>query len=954
MAAPAQPANWVYDKGTASASGGGTPDIPNSPPVTIDHAEVRDVYDGQQQIDVYWNKPAGATSDNFKGVTEYLEDPDLSAQPSAPMNGTVPLDGSAQLSGTWSPTLEQQTSDSPATIVIDGQAVDRTIRIYLASYGNAKNAVLVRANKAGATPNIVVSVPATAGKYVRGQEYALLVKNVSIVVVDDFDNPAGPQYKLNFFYDEPDPIPLPPGMAAFGGVQTVYEYPTGLRVQGTYLDAKKPASWVSDSYPAGGGGSFLVYFASADINQRVNTVVPGVTPVIQVDIVYPPDGTLTSPTVTDLAISPTRWVTQSDFTVLMEADLTWTPPDSARYAGVEFWRTDQLPPTKLGDAGDLLSFLTLEVIGYPATAQAWTVTAIAYDYNGKLSDDPNAPSKYSPSVVWNVKPPDTGNAPLVDASKATVAFTQEAGSDGVIRMTTTIAGWVNPTANTFGGVTIARVLHGAVDPTSLANAVTWDAALGATTLTTPAEPAPSARTWDFYFVSRDPKGVKNIIVPGTTPMITSALFTPASGQIIPSRIPGSWFDETEFQWPTGADFSALQIGAQKIFVGSILRVGGGSGTDAASFAGQANGQIAVYNSSNVLRAWMGEQDGTTTGDNPTPHTVYGGWFAELYVGGSGPPTAPLYATSQGVVIVGGIAAPSGGTYPYISIRDDTGLEVGRIGALIGGPGQGNSGPLVPTTDPAYIAGAWFTEFAVGGQSLADWRLLAAKDNTVRLRNINTFEIDWPANYPDANNPTNAATTLIFGYDAFHADNPGSQYWKFPGIQITRTGTKHGSMLLDRGLVVNGPNGRLGAFVSFNGDSFGSDTGTFWCDMAMISPVSGQQNVYLRSGNVNIGDAYFLLLNQNGVKMIEVTTAGGTAGAAGVIYVGGSLANYSTTLINSAGQFVGAGVLCPNNGIGAAGFNPWNGTQYLNGVTSTFKDQTGRTVTVTGGVITSIV
>ena len=560
---------------------------------------------------VWWHPSALATSDNFKGVAVYLEDPDLSAQPSAPLDGSAKLDGSTQLSGDWNPTLELQTADSPATMLLDGQGIDRNIRVYLASYGNAKNAVLVRANKTGATPSIVIAMPAVAGAYVRGQEYALLIKNASITVVNDFDNPAGPQYHMNFYYDEPDPIPLPPGMDDFGGVQTVYEYPNGQRVQAKFLDAKKPDTWVSDSYPAV-TGTFRVWFCSADVNQRVDTVVPGVTPYVDVQITYPPAGMLTSPVVTNLAISATRWVTQADFTVLMMADLTWTPPDSARYAGVEFWRTDIVPPVKLGDAGDLLSQFTLQVIGYPSAAANWTITAIAYDYNGKLSDNPNSPSIYSPSVQWPVGPPVTGNAPLVNVAAVVVTYTQELSSDGVVRMQTAVSGWVNPTANTYGGVTIARVLHGANDATSLANAVTWDVALGATSFASPFEPAPTQRTWDFYFVSRDPKGNKNVIIPGTTPMVTGPLFTPMAGNIIPTHMPSGWWDTTEFQWPAypAGAFQALQFVAQKIYVGSILRVGGGNGTDAASFAGQANGQIAVYNSSNVLRAWMGEQDGT--------------------------------------------------------------------------------------------------------------------------------------------------------------------------------------------------------------------------------------------------------------------------------------------------------------------------------------------------------
>ena len=208
-----------------------------------------------------------------------------------------------------------------------------------------------------------------------------------------------------------------------------------------------------------------------------------------------------------------------------------------------------------------------------------------------------------------------------------------------------------------------------------------------------------------------------------------------------------------------------------------------------------------------------------------------------------------------------------------------------------------------------------------------------------MRNINTFTIAYPANYSDPNNPNNinnAATTLIFGYEAYHADVPSnSSYWKFPGIQISRTGTTHAAILIDRGIVLTGPAAtpaRLGAFVTFNGDSFGGDSGTFWADLSMLSPVSGNQNVYLRSGTTGSGDAYFSLFNQNGVKMFEVTTAG--VGGTPVATIGGSLANLSRTLIDTSGNFVGVGVnvsgpvTASGNVTGAAFYV--GGTQVING------------------------
>ena len=58
----------------------------------------------------------------------------------------------------------------------------------------------------------------------------------------------------------------------------------------------------------------------------------------------------------------------------------------------------------------------------------------------------------------------------------------------------------------------------------------------------------------------------------------------------------------------------------------------------------------------------------------------------------------------------------------------------------------------------------------------------------------------------------------------------------------------------------------------------------------------------------------------------------------------------STAINSSRQFVGAGALCGSSGIGAGGFNPWNGSGYDTGATGTITSSFS-SITVKGGVIT---
>jgi hypothetical protein len=591
------------------------------------------------------------------------------------------------------------------------------------------------------------------------------------------------------------------------------------------------------------------------------------------------------------------------------------------------------------------------VIDYPNPAQDWTLAAISFDFNGHAAADPHTLPlpDHIPTAIWHIGPPGPGGTgweytSLVGVAGVTIDTEQQLNSDGVVMMRHKIVGWTNPNDNSFGGVSIARVYGG-----DLVNATWWDAQKTDTSLTTPWEPAPGPRSWDFYFVSRNQQNKKNSILPGVTPKVTVS-FTPMQGQIIPYRLPPGWWDPAEFQWPAypGGYFQALQFVAKKIFVGSILRVGGGTGTQDATFGGQSNGQIAVYNQFNVLRGWIGQQDNTATPDQPQ-HSVFGAWFAELYLGGDGPPSAPIYAKQDGTVIVGGWDV-QGTRYPYISIRDKTGLEVGRIGANVGIN-------LVGSTDPAYIQGAWFRDFAFGGQGLSDWRFLAKYDAgtgiaNVQMRNINKFWIDYTQNYSPpggTTNPLNAANHLEFGYDTYITDVASSSYAKFPGMSLYRTGTTHGINLINRGLVLKNAAGlRVGALVSFNGDSLGGDTangGLFWGALTLNNPNTGVATITLASGATGgsvqptmfITDqtatiTHFAVDGINAVTCRLGVTTGlglvidssnnimGTAihSSSGYLIGGTGPSSSGTPVINTSAQFVGSGGINTAGAVTATG------------------------------------
>lgn len=103
------------------------------------------------------------------------------------------------------------------------------------------------------------------------------------------------------------------------------------------------------------------------------------------------------------------------------------------------------------------------------------------------------------------------------------------------------------------------------------------------------------------------------------------------------------FNTSEFEVVTST-FRTKVIAADKIYVGSVLRVGGGTGAYLATFNGASDGQIACYSAANALTAWMGK-NGSYTGI----------WGGEAWIGGTSPANAQLTAT-------GGTLAANGMTF----------------------------------------------------------------------------------------------------------------------------------------------------------------------------------------------------------------------------------------------------------------------------------------------------
>lgn len=974
------PAYVSWGSGGGGTGGGGGTVIQPAPPVTITPpAEVLPRDDGKVEIDVEWAPAASATSTNFTGAAVYLEDPDISSGAQAPLDGSTPLDGSAQVSGAWQPTPQGKSTKSPAVVIVNKQAGARTVRIYLAAYGPYTQDKLVRANQTGATPNITATVPGlTSGQ--SGQEYAFLVTNPVVNVVTDYNRPD-PNYYLTFSYTPPDPAtPIPANQQPFGGVRIVFvpldssgNPELGVAVPGltdTGLDV--PVKWAAGFKdpiynPAAptAGTQFRCYFCSEDTLGDINSLVVGVTP--YATAIIPP---LTpAPDVTNFQITNQQTVWLLDGSFVNQATLSWDIQSSAQYAGIDLYLVNVTgsvtPLTKFPQLLEtqLPAIETSYVIQIPngggavipANDETWTIAAISVSAQGNLSDDPAKfkPGDLSPpSVTWIVGPPQPGSAgsgqehaPLVTINPgASVTATETTSADGVRMVSFAVGSWTDPTSNQFGGAQVAMVVnHNVTQPTY------WDAK-NATSFTTPAMPAmgvPGSQiAVNFYIVSYDPQGNQNQLIQGTTPEIPYN-YTPTSGAIIPAR--SGWFDPKQFDWTNNPVLTAVSFAANIINVGSELVVGGApSGSNQTQFGNAQNGQIAVLDSSSNLVGWMGMQQPVQGNGAP----LYGAWFKQLWVGGTSPLSAPLFVDNQGIIEVGGIAAQQGSQFPYISVRDQYGVEQGRIGAQISAH-SGGSGDNTGPNPPQLTAGAWFTQLAIGGSNLSNWNILITPSSSnplgsnFQMRNIALLSIDYPTNSAPSGYFNNEYRFDV-GNSVWMAAGLPSGTYVFPGIhiyEVDNSGNNFGATFIHRGMVLRGTQSQnyqvLVSLVQYNGNASGQDSPYFYGELTMFCPTAATTvTIDLAAGSPGVApgnsanNPYFTMFDLNGNRKFWVDIAGNTFQVAGVLQgingqpieanqyaIYGYNGAAGNVVIDSAGNWKGQPIT------GAGGQTPW--TQNIN-------------------------
>jgi len=983
--APAGSNVWIQATGGGggTSASGGVAGVPAPPVVINPPAEVIFRSDHRVEVDVEWTADSTATPQNFAGVAVYLEDPDISSGANEPMDGSMPLDGTSQVSGEWAPVYVNDSVKSPAVIFLDstmgssnGESYQkaRDVRIYLAAYGPFSQPILTRATSTtpAPTPNIKVNIPLGRGQGESGQEYAFLVTNVSVTVTTDYNRPD-PNYYLQYFYDPPDPAtPVPPGMNRFGGCRIIFvnEDADGNPIfPGTDTGTDVPVAQSSSGYkspvytPGPLGTQFRCYFCSEDDSQplgtHINSLVEGVTP-YALAVVPPLPST---PDVTGFTLTGQKYVWLLDGTFIEEATLSWDLPTvdegSIRYAGVYLYLVKvtgtapltPFPQTLSGQQANKEDRFFLEISNIPRTAEVWTIAAISVSVNGVLADTPGnygQPGFHSPTVTLTVGPPTPGSAgggleyaPSVTIDPGAHATANETVSaDGVGMVNFNVGTWHNPSDNKFGGAQIAMVVnHDPTKPTY------WSVPLNATSFQTPTMPSfgniGATVPVDFYVVSDDPQGHKNSLVPGTTPVI-SYNYTPSGGQVIPAR--DGWFDTTQFDW-VGDKFTAESFSAKIVQVGKTLVVGGAPGN---TFGGSDNGQIAVKNSSGVLRGWIGEQQPGQGSSQP----LWGAWFGQIWIGGTSPLDAPIWVDGSGIIQVGGIAAapPGNSTYPYISIRDDHGIEKGRIGAKIN-VSSGTPGDSVGSTPPSGLtSGAWFTQLAIGGSNLSNWNVLVTPDATnplgsqFQIRNVNLFQVDYAA---QSGTPANNQYQLKFGNSVWVG--AGMSNWQFPGItvyEVDNSQSLFGAVYISRGVILRGHQNQgypvLVSLVTFNGQSTGSDSpSTFWGELAMYSPTgtggSRSQTVHITSGS-NVSGNPSLTLRDSAYPASTILFQ---ADESGNVTLSGSLQGPGATEVQAiALKIKGYGTVIDSTGA-------WKGKSISGGQTPWTSDIAGAGFSLTG-------
>ena len=663
-------------RGAAAGASTTAPSVPGAPDnVTGLSASYEYADDERVRVKIAFTPPSPLG--DFVGVHCWEEPVDQSASAGVPLNSTATLGGTRNLGGTFAPIDRGYHLTSPVTLYLPRPTETATRRLYLASYSEQAESELVRANEAGATPSVTLSLAPFV--YQSGEEYARLVRNVSATVEYDDSQVASPKYRIVFGWTTPLEAPAA-WQRPFGGVQIVYEYADGQRANGPALNVNETAAR-SDWFDLFvGTNPIRVWFVSMDASEepRVNTIVTGLTPSAVATVTWPlasrPSLTPYADNVTGFSATNARYVTNAQGQKALLIDLAWTPPSGAaalaRWGGAVIWL--HLPS---GDKFQMTgaetgSAVTIESSAFPQATATWTFYAVSIDNNANANTDGRSPAVGTPVATISVPPPTAGAAGTEWTSHVTGASFAAAtvtASDGTTQQRIT-ATFTAPSDVTWGGVEL-RVYSGAT--------------LLASTSATPSPiavviPSPdSVTSVSARLVSFDVNGRTNTETAGTpqnTLSIGSAagtldlrkylpassdLFTISGGKIIvaANQITETAIASGAISTPklqancvTANEIAANAVIAGKIATNAVtattilagavttakldateISVGGG---------GSKPGKFGVYNASGSQIGFIGVESGNE-----------GAWFRTLSIGGTSYGTGRIRADSSGNVTI---------------------------------------------------------------------------------------------------------------------------------------------------------------------------------------------------------------------------------------------------------------------------------------------------------------
>lgn len=445
-----------------------------------------------------------------------------------------------------------------------------------------------------------------------------------------------PTYQIAIDWDEVDSATQP----QTGGYDVVYEYPDGKIGQVAGISVNDDPEWVSPEYPLTADGSFDVVLVTWDVNGRLNT--HATAPRLTFNITrteQPPLGgsgqEWTANLLTFDAGTPTTPVTdQGGQAAVTRVPLTVTQPDVAGYEG---WIAMSISPEGVHVAMSGVIKSDTHMVEFPFVAAAnetWTLYGLTQDIGGRRNT-------YNPSLT----PRETvilGPRALGSAGQeycglvSTSLFSMQTRTtiDGIGQYRYQIT-WTPPADNKWGSVSLIEYTQAGFNnfvyssPKPLATFHKNESG----TVYSPWMEQTDAATGEVYkaaaMVSVDVNGRENTFTPGITPLVNNVSVVAGGGALNAKRMGAGTFDPVEFTFDGLGRWSDGNKSAEKMKVGSLLKVGGGPT--------QKVGQIGVFDDTDVMIGWDGK-NGTFTG----------GWRRNFWIGGSSPLDAPFKSVNGAV------------------------------------------------------------------------------------------------------------------------------------------------------------------------------------------------------------------------------------------------------------------------------------------------------------------